>query len=442
MGEDGLSDAGPSSGTVGTGPVGPGQRALGSRPAGRGPLGRRFAQLWTCFALASAGDGFAYGAVPLLAVAVDPHPLAVSAVIAADRLPWLLVALPAGSFADRFERSRVMAAANGLRAVLFVLLAVLLLTHSIDLALLILGVLANASGRAIYYSAVQAAVPQLVPAEALARANGRISGTEAAAEHLGGPIVGSFTFALSRAVPFLMDAAAMASSILPLPGLRGETRVPESKSSASVLAGVRRIFADRRLRLLVGLIAGLAGLQGLVSGILVLVATRDWGVHAGGYGLFVAAGAAGNLPGALLADRIARRLGSVVALILSGGVAGLGYLLMAGSHSWLPAGASFALTGFAVGAGVVIATTIRQRLVPAELMGRVSAAWRGIVWGAIPAGSLVAGGLAVLGGLRLPLLVAGGAQIALAIALALPLTRILGPKGTGAEPEPLSEGSP
>ena len=62
------------------------------------------------------GDGLAYGAVPLLAVFVDPHPFAVSAVAAADTLPWLLLAVPAGHLADRADRSRVIAVTNTLRA--------------------------------------------------------------------------------------------------------------------------------------------------------------------------------------------------------------------------------------------------------------------------------------------------------------------------------------
>ena len=64
----------------------------------------RSARLWAGFTLASSGDGMLTGAVPLLAVVVNPHPLAVSSVVAADRLPWLLLALPAGAFADKFSR--------------------------------------------------------------------------------------------------------------------------------------------------------------------------------------------------------------------------------------------------------------------------------------------------------------------------------------------------
>ena len=127
--------------------------------AHRRRLGRPFTRLWVGFTLASSGDGMTYGAVPLLAVVVDPHPLAVSAVAAADSLPWLLVALPAGAFADRFERGPVMALANILRATAMLAAALLVVTDRITLAYLIIIVLVNAGGRAIYYSSLQAMVP-------------------------------------------------------------------------------------------------------------------------------------------------------------------------------------------------------------------------------------------------------------------------------------------
>ena len=109
----------------------------------------------------------ATGAVPLLAVFVNPHPLAVSSVVAADSLPWLLLALPAGAFADRFARGPLMAITNVLRAAAILIGAFLILNDRMTLALLILVVLVNAGGRAIYYSSLQAVVPDLVPSDAL-----------------------------------------------------------------------------------------------------------------------------------------------------------------------------------------------------------------------------------------------------------------------------------
>jgi hypothetical protein len=56
-------------------------------------------------------------------------------------------------------------------------------------------------------------------------------------------------------------------------------------------------------------------------------------------------------------------------------------------------------------------------------MGRVGSAWRGVVWGTAPIGALFAGVLAALGGLRLPIFLAGALQILVAVVFARPLFR-------------------
>lgn len=394
-----------------------------SAPGTARSLGRRFGYLWATFVVSSLGDGFGYGAVPLLALFVDPHPIPVAAVAAADTFPWLVLALPAGALADRYERGRVMAVTNMGRAIVLVTLALLVASRHINLPLLIALVFVNGGARAIYYSASQATVPELVEPRSFPHANGILSGTEAATEHLGGPILGTLAFAVTKALPFVADAIAVGVAGLSLLGFR--TQPPDTEPAhGSILDGVRQLIKDRSLRLLVSLLAALAGLQGLVMGVLVIIATVDWGVSKSLYGVFLAAGAAGNVPGALLAGRIANRIGNIPTLIASALVSGLAYLVMASAKGWLLAGVAFGVVSFAVYAGSVIANSLRQRLSPRDLMGRVGSAWRGVVWGAFPIGSLIGGVLAVHG-LRLPLVIAGLAQCVVAIALAGPLTRSL-----------------
>jgi MFS family permease len=359
-----------------------------------------------------------------MAVVVNPHPLAVSSVVAADSLPWLLLALPAGAFADRFERGPLMAISNVLRALVILLGAFLILSDRMNLVFLILVVLINAGFRAIYYSSLQAIVPDLVRSEALEYANGVLTGTEAATEHLAGPVVGTWLFAMSKAVPFFADTVALVLSCFPFLKFRSKAPRPEG-ASTSAWEGARLLFADRRLRILLLMVGSLAGLQGMEAGVLVLLATTEWGIHEGAYGIFLAAGAAGNLFGSLAANSLVRRFDSARTLIGCALVSGVGYLIMALAQGWQLAGPAFALVGFAVGAGSVVAISLRQRLTPDDLMGRVGGAWRGLVWGAAPVGALAAGTLAAISGLRLPLVLAGGLQIAVGLLLARPLLQSL-----------------
>jgi MFS family permease len=144
-------------------------------------------------------------------------------------------------------------------------------------------------------------------------------------------------------------------------------------------------------------------------------------VSKGLYGVFLAVGAAGNLPGALLADRIANRIGNIPTVIVSALVSGAAYLVMATAKGWPIAGTAFFVVSFAVCAGSVVAISLRQRLSPRDLMGRIGSAWRGIVWGAAPIGSLIGGEVADKWGVHLPLFIAGIAQCVVAVVLAGPL---------------------
>ncbi len=119
---------------------------------------------------------------------------------------------------------------------------------------------------------------------------------------------------MSKAVPFFADAIATVLSCFPLVGFRSKAPRPEG-SSTSAWEGARLLFADRRLRVLLLMVGSLAGLQGMEAGVLVLLATTEWGVREGAYGVFLAAGAAGNLIGSLGANRLVRRFGSARTLI-------------------------------------------------------------------------------------------------------------------------------
>jgi Na+/melibiose symporter-like transporter len=317
-----------------------------------------------------------------------------------------------------------MAISNFARAIAILAGAFLILSDRMTLVLLILIVLINAGGRAMYYSPLQALVPELVSSDALESANGVLTGTEAGTEYLAGPVAGTLLFAVSKAIPFFTDAVVTALSCFPLFGFRSRAPRPEG-SSTSALEGVRLLLSDRRLRVLLWMVVCLAGLQGMEAGVLVLMATTQWGVREGAYGIFLAVGAVGNLTGSLGANWLVRRFGSGKSLIGAALASGVAYLIMAAAHGWGLAGPAFALVGFAVGIGAVVSASLRQRLTPPDLMGRVGGAWRGLTWGAPPLGALLAGGLAAIGDLRLPLVIAGTLQCVIAVILARPLLHSL-----------------
>ena len=200
-----------------------------SRQEARDRSGGRFRYLWATFVVASLGDGFGYGAVPLLALFVDPHPIAVSGVAAADTFPWLVLALPAGALADRYERGRVMALTNMGRAVVLVALAILVATQRIDyLALVHLGVRPTAGRGRSTTRPPRRPCPNWSKPMTFPRANGILSGTEAATEHLGGPILGDTGLRSYKGAPLCRRRGRRSGSPA-LSLLRLSYRTPQSQ---------------------------------------------------------------------------------------------------------------------------------------------------------------------------------------------------------------------
>ena len=199
--------------------------------------------------------------------------------------------------------------------------------------------------RAIYYSSLQAIVPELVTDDGLEYANGILAGTEAGTEHLAGPVVGAWLFAMGKAIPFFADSLAMVMSAFPFGGFRSKAPNPR--------------FLD------IGLGGGPAPLCGpppphpALDGGLPgrppgdgnrnpgLAGHDEWGVREGAYGIFLASGAAGSLLGSC--GRTGWSAGSAAprphrcAL-----VSGVAYLIMAVAPGWQLAGPAFSLVGFAV----------------------------------------------------------------------------------------------
>ena len=269
----------------------------------RKKLGRPFCGSGPASPWPAPATGMLTGAVPApRRRPSNPHPLAVSSVVAADSLPWLLLALPAGRVRRPVPRGPLMAITNVLRAAAIAVGAFLILRGHMTLAMLIVVVLINASGRAIYYSSLQAVVPDSCRPTRSEYGNGVLIATEAATETLAGPIVGTWLFAMNKAIPFFADAVVVGAVLHPPRRLPLEGPHIRGCLDASVWEGVRFLWDDRRLRFLILMVASLAGLQGMESGVLVLLATTEWGVGTGAYGLFLAVGAAGSLLGSLCGE--------------------------------------------------------------------------------------------------------------------------------------------
>ncbi|EOD64636.1 MFS transporter [Amycolatopsis vancoresmycina] len=383
--------------------------------------GRRLRWLLTSSAASHLGDGIGKVALPLLATTLTRDPVLIAGLTATQFLPWLLFAAVAGALVDRIDRRRAMLVANTARAVAVGVLAVLVAAGGLTIWLVYLVALIIGTAETIADSAANALVPAVVGGGSLDAANSKLQACEIVGQtFLGGPI-GSLTFALFAAFPFVLNSAGFAIAAVVLLGLsgtyrgRGEPEGRPAKLRTDLGAGLRWLRGHPLLLRLV-VIAGLLSLVSeLAQAQLVLYALQDLHLSDATFGFFAFAGGIGGLLGAGVAPRLVRA-GGRLAVVVGGVVCcGIGFGGMGLVRSPVAGAVLFALFAAAVVAVNVVLATARHTLVPGELLGRVLGVWRTVVWGAIPLGALLGGVLTErLGTAARTFAVSGVAMLAIA----------------------------
>src|SRR6188474_1299009 len=105
-------------------------------------LGQSFRRLLAVAVVNNIGDGVALAAGPLLVASQTRDPLLVSMAVFSAWLPNLLLSVPAGAIADRFDRRWIMATVNVLRAAVLAALALTIVTGAVNIALVLIALFA------------------------------------------------------------------------------------------------------------------------------------------------------------------------------------------------------------------------------------------------------------------------------------------------------------
>jgi MFS family permease len=389
-------------------------------------LSPAFWRLWWANAVSYAGDGALVSALPLFAVTVTKDPRLIALVSAAMFVPWLLLSLPAGAIVDRHDRVALMWRSQVVQFAVIGVLTVLIMLHAAGVAVLVAAGFLLGCAEVVFSNSAQSVLPALVPDNLLARANGNQQIVLTIGETFVGPPLGSALFAVRAALPFGLDALSFAGSAallagLPRTGKPGAT-LPGSdqRMRAQIAEGVRWLARHRLLRT-VALLLGAANFSSQMGqATLVLLATQTLHVGVRGYGLLWTAAAVGSVIGGLVNPAITRRLGLLPSLIMAMAAFAAVYAGIGLSPDFAVAAAMMTCEGFFVTMWNVVTVTLRQRIVPTELLGRVNSVYRMLGWGLMPVGALAGGFVAAVAGLRAPYVVAGLITV-VALLAALPV---------------------
>jgi predicted MFS family arabinose efflux permease len=380
-------------------------RSLSRRLVGRAldqqPLWRRrnYLTLWGGKLVSATGSQMTQIAFPLLVLALTQSAAIAGLAGALRMLPYLLLSLPAGALVDRWDRRRVMILCDSGRAIALGSIPVALLLGHLSVLHVCLVALIEGTLFVFFDIAEVAVLPNIVTQQEMPAAVAQYISLTDGVTMLLGPALGGALYAAGRMVPFLLDAISYGASVLALWRIQLPRRTASDEQAdslswrtmrADIVEGVVWLWRHRTLRALTALLG--AG-NCLVAGeaLLVIVLAERLHATAPEVGLILGLGGCGAVFGALLAERVVRRLTFAQAFIGGNWLVALLFLLYAVAPT------PFALGLVMAGIGAVYAVinvaqfSYRMSLIPAALQGRVSSIIRLMLYGSLPLGLAVAG---------------------------------------------------
>ena len=386
---------------------------------------RDFLLLWGGQAVSEIGSAVTVLALPLTAVVVlHASAFAVGVLAALAMAAFAVLALPAGLVVDRLRKRPLMIVCDTARLLIIGSVPLAAALGKLTMAQLYVVALAAGVGTVFFDVAYQSYLPLLIRADQLTDGNGKLQTTAQVAQVAGPGLGGALVGLLGAAGAMTADAASYLVSVITLLFIRtaepGHRRGPAGGRSLSrpwreLTAGLSFVFGNPILRKIVACTATANLCGGIETALQIIYLVRVLHVRPAYTGLVVALAALGGVAGGAASGALSRRIGSAriiwvsilglgpAALLLPLAQPGPGVLLyVAGLAGWTFCGVLYN----------VAQLSYRQAICPPELLGRMNAAVRWIVWGTLPVGSLLGGTLGTVIGIRPALWVAAAGSSA------------------------------
>jgi MFS family permease len=338
---------------------------------------RDFRLLWSGMCISLLGDGIFLVAMAWQVYALSNAPTALALVGITMTVPTIALLLLGGVISDRFDRRRIMLAADLLRGLAIGLLAVLSLTGVLELWHVAAIAAVYGAGTAFFSPAFDALVPELLPAGELAQANALDQFVRPIALRLAGPAVGGLLIEmLGVGTAFALDAASFAVSAGALLAMTPGVRAPHA-GGTSVAGDLRAGLSYIRRHVWLWATFASAAIayllfMGPAEVLLPYIVKNELGGSAADLGIVFAAGGIGSVGCAVLIGQRGLPRRDITFMYVTWTLATLavaGYGLA--TAVWQLMLASLAFNALET-AGTIVWATAKQRHVPAALLGRVS----------------------------------------------------------------------
>ena len=405
-------------------------------------------KVFSAGAISNLGNGVAAVAYPWVASSLTRSPLLLSIIGLMSSLPWLLFSLPAGVFIDRFARKSVIVFTDIFRGVITAIVALTLFlertrihlvkshvnvgaVHT-NMALYLLLLVASfllTCGVVLGNGASQTFVPMIVEGPLLEKANGRLWSAESVTEQFMGPPLASLLLSISVFAPLFFDAASFFGSAGLIALIASSAIRPQIKSDKTpdfrreIKEGLGWLWNNTFLRDLAIVLGLFNFVSSIFFSVFILFAQEDLHTTVFTYGLLVTGAAVGGTLGGIFAPKLTKRVGRGKILAFALVVNPVTSFALASTSHWEIGWLLGALEMFAAICWNVVTVTMRQEIIPDQLLGRVNSAYRFFGLGTQPLGALLGGGIVSVAvhhfsrtfSLRLPMITAGILGVGLAI---------------------------
>ncbi|HEY3556500.1 MAG TPA: MFS transporter [Kribbella sp.] len=373
-------------------------------------------------------------AIPLLAVlSLDATPFQLGLVSASSTIGFALIGLPAGAWVDRRRRRPLLVASDLVRAVLLASIPVAAMSGVLTITQLIVVSLLSGLARVFFDVGYQTYLPSVIGPDRLLAGNSALETIRASGQVAGPGAGGWLVTVLGAANVVAIQALTFAASAVSLLAIRAQEDVVRRADRGlwqDIREGLVYVARHRAIRAIAITSAMNNFAFAIASAVNVVFLVRALRLSPTLIGIVLAVGSVAAMAGAALTPRLARRFGAERIIWLSLAVtAPLGLFGPLAQPGWLVVlmVVSSAVGEFGQIVYAISNVTLRQRVVPDELLGRVNATMRFLLMGLFPLGALLGGVLGTVAGARVTLLVCG----ALILVSWLPIRRALQPAPVG-----------
>ncbi|WP_030711619.1 MFS transporter [Streptomyces sp. NRRL F-2580] len=363
-------------------------------------LGAPYELLLFAFVVSGLGNWIYRLALPLMVFELTGSALNTAVVYALEYAPLLLLSLPGGVIADRFERRRILVVGDLAATVLAGILALIVTSGSSSVLLVYLAAFLLACVEPLYYPAFQGMVPDLVRDKDLERANAWMQMGDNVMSLAGPAVAGVLIAAVGYEGAIWADAGTFAVSALAMVAIRARSKPPAAQGAQPVRRDLRaevkdslvHIVRDNRPLLSGAVLFALANLgTWLVQANLVYYLSDYQAMSPSLIGVVFAAQGAGAVLGAAVCPWLGRRFAPGRVVIAGTVLAGAGIVLLIPLRDVVSISVLWALI-YGIGTvNMVSWFVLRQRTVPAQMLGRVVATTRMIAFMSIPVASVLGG---------------------------------------------------